>query len=418
MLKLYPESLNAVRLTLIATLSLLASPALAIPAPAYDSLIDQINLAKSPTSLESQANYEAAEGRALQARVLPNPSVTIGSASAYGSGSYAGYQRANTRVFITQPLEIWGQRSARIAATSAQADVAQRRTQQALLIAGNRIAQAYVDAEAAERRFTLATEALALARTDEQTTQILARRGRESALRTVLANSDVVSAESWVAKSQADRDAAFIQLAVLTLLDQPVNKISTSLLDRVPNAATVPTQKTGSIGLAKAELETAALLVAQEKSRAYPATSVSFGATRYSATSEHALSLAVNFSVPLFNRNTGNIAAVQAEQRATIAKWDAIRQNVATVRQSAQASLNLSGSRIQAANTGASVAEEAYRLSRAGFTSGRISQQELRNIRTTLIDARNRVIDSLQDRANAEINLARMEGRIPFREAQ
>ena len=59
-------------------------------------------------------------------------------------------------------------------------------------------------------------------------------------------------------------------------------------------------------------------------------------------------------------------------------------------------------------------AEEAYRLSRIGFEAGRISQLELSSSRAALIAARNAAVDARLARARAEIDLARLQGRLPF----
>ena len=60
-------------------------------------------------------------------------------------------------------------------------------------------------------------------------------------------------------------------------------------------------------------------------------------------------------------------------------------------------------------------AEEAYRLARIGFDAGRISQLELRSSRAALIATRNSAVDARQARVQAEIDLALLEARAPFR---
>ena len=69
-------------------------------------------------------------------------------------------------------------------------------------------------------------------------------------------------------------------------------------------------------------------------------------------------------------------------------------------------------------DAGVTAAEEAYRLSRIGFESGRISQVELRVTRTALVNARSAAVDARLARVRAEIDLARLDGRAPFEGAQ
>jgi outer membrane protein, heavy metal efflux system len=75
-------------------------------------------------------------------------------------------------------------------------------------------------------------------------------------------------------------------------------------------------------------------------------------------------------------------------------------------------------SRVSAADAGVASAEEAYRLSRIGSEAGRISQLELRVTRAALISARTSAVDARLARVQAEIELARQDGRAPFQGAQ
>ena len=59
-------------------------------------------------------------------------------------------------------------------------------------------------------------------------------------------------------------------------------------------------------------------------------------------------------------------------------------------------------------------AEEAYQLARAGFDAGRISQLELRSIRSALISARNTAVNARLARVRAEVELAGLDDRAPF----
>jgi cobalt-zinc-cadmium efflux system outer membrane protein len=122
----------------------------------------------------------------------------------------------------------------------------------------------------------------------------------------------------------------------------------------------------------------------------------------------------ISVSVPLFDRNKGAISAARAEQRAAEARLTGLKLEVQADRSAAQARLTASITRTRAADNGVASAEEAYRLARAGFDAGRISQLELRSIRSALIAARNTAVDARIARVRAEVELARLDGRTPF----
>ena len=99
-----------------------ANPSNADVLPDYEALIARLE--QMPAAVEAAAQAEAAQARARQARALPNPSVSVESENVYGSGPYAGFDSAETTIAINQPLELWGQRGARVAVARAEADAA------------------------------------------------------------------------------------------------------------------------------------------------------------------------------------------------------------------------------------------------------------------------------------------------------
>lgn len=390
------------------------SVALADPAPPYDILIDQ--LGQTSAVLEADALYEAAEARARQARALPNPSVTLEAENAYGSGPYSGYSSADSMLSLSQPLELWGQRRARIDAARIEADTQGLRRAQARWLAAGRLALVYASAEAAVLRHDLAVEALSLIEEDAHAAHSLVDEGREPMLRALQADSDVALAQALLDEARANRDAALAQLTALALLDRPVSSIRVSLLNRVPDTAVVSSTDPLVVRVARAELEAAQSLVTVERRRAFPDVTASFGMQRFEATRDEAFMFGIRLSVPLFDRNKGAISAAQAQQQAAEVRLTARRAETLAEHGAALTVLKASNSRVRATDGGISAAEEAYRLARIGFDAGRISQLELRSVRTALITARYLAVEARLARVQAEINLARLEGRAPFGE--
>lgn len=407
--------LRAVGFAMVAAPFLFLPLALADPAPPYEVLIDR--LGQIPAAIEAEALHDAAEARARQARALPNPSIAVEAEDVYGSGPYSGYDSAQTTFSINQPLELWGQRGARIDAARAEADVAGLRREQVRWLTAGRLALVYAEAEAALLRHELATEALSLTQEDTRAAQALVDEGREPTLRAVQANSEAAVAQALLDEAQANRDAALASLTAIALLDEPATSIPVSLLDQVPPPAAGTGDDPLVVRVAQAELQAATTLVIVERHRALPNVTASLGVRRFEASRDDALTIGVNVSVPLFDRNRGSISAAQAQQRAAEARLTASRLEALAERRAAQASLDASSSRTRAADSGVTAAEEAYRLARVGFDAGRISQLELRSARTALIAASNAAVDARLARVRAEIDLARLEGRAPFGEA-
>lgn len=406
----------AVGCALAAIAAVLASPAWADPAPSFAELLARLD--QTPATLEAGALLDAAEARARQARVRPNPTLALDAENAFGSGPFSGYGNAETTLSITQDLELWGRRTARINAARADAGTASLRRDLAVVDAAGRLALVYAEAEAAERRATLAEENLSLTLADARAALVLVEEGREPLLRGIQGESEAAAARAGLDEAIAERDAAFARLTAVAMLAEPVTTIDVSLLDLAPATALSPTDQTPTVRVAEAERSAAESRIAVERTRSRPDVSASVGLRRYEAEDATALTFGLSLPLPLFDRNRGNIEAAQADFRAADARLMTARQEAQADRAAAQARLRASVSRVNAADAGVTSAEEAYRLSRIGFEAGRISQLELRATRTALVNARTAAVDARLARVRAEIDLARQDGRAPFQGAQ
>lgn len=385
------------------------------PAPSFEALLERIGL--TPATVEAGALLDAAEARVRQARVRPNPELGLEAENAFGSGPFSGYDNAETTLSLSQDLELWGRRGARVEVARADAGTAGLRRDLATVEAGARLALVYAEAEAAQRRFLLAEEALTVTIADTRAALILVEEGREPLLRGIQGESEAAAARATLDEAEAERDAAFARLTAVAMLPTPVTSIDTSLIDRVPAAAAVTSGATPQVRVAEAERAAAETRIEVERIRAKPDVRASVGVRRYEAEDATALTFGLSVPLPLFDRNRGNIEAAQADFRAADARLMGARQEAEADRNAAVARLRASVSRVTATDAGVTTAEEAYRLSRIGFEAGRISQLELRSSRAALIAARNAAVDARLARVRAEIDLARQDGRAPFQGA-
>lgn len=406
----------AVSCALAALMTVLAGPARADPAPSFAELLSRLH--QAPATLEADALSQAAEARVRQARARPNPTIGLDAENAFGTGPFSGFDNAETTLSVSQDLELFGRRTARINAARAEAGTAVLQRDLAVVDAAGRLALVYAEAEAAERRAALAEEALTLTVADARAALALVEEGREPLLRGIQGESEAAAARANLDEAVAERDAAFARLTAVAMLPVPVTTIDASLLDQAPAAALVSSDVSLAVRVAEAQRIAAEQRIAVERVRARPDISASVGVRRYEAEDATALTFGVSMPLPLFDRNRGNIDAAQAEFRAAEARVTGARQEAQADRAAALARLGASLSRVGAADGGVASAEEAYRLSRIGFEAGRISQLEMRVARAALVSARTTAVDARLARVRAEIDLARQDGRAPFQGAQ
>ena len=406
----------AIGCAVVAMATAVTGPAWADPAPSFEALLERIGL--TPTTLEADALLDAAEARVRQARVRPNPELGLEAENAFGTGPFSGYDNAETTLSLSQDPELWGRRGARVEVARAEAGAAVLRRDLAGVEAANRLALVYAEAEAAERRFLLAEEALAVTIADTRAALILVEEGREPLLRGIQGETEAAAARANLDEAHAERDAAFARLTAVAMLPTPVTSIETGLLDRTPAGIAVIAGTTPEVRVAEAERAAAESRIEVERVRARPDVRAPVGVRRYETEDATAVTFGVSMPLPLFDRNRGNIDAARAEFRAADARLMGARQEAEADRNAAEARLRASASRVSATDAGVTAAEEAYRLSRIGFEAGRISQLELRSSRAALINARNAAVDARLARVRAEIDLARLQGRAPFGTSQ
>ena len=165
---------RVVGLGVIAALAASTPSAWADPAPSYADLLGQIG--QAPANLEGSALLDAAKARARQAAVLPNPVLGVDVENTQGTGPYSGFDSAETTVSLSQPLDLWGRRRADIGAGALRGRCGRPAAGDlAGVDASGRLALAYAEAEAGQRRMVLAQEGLDLTLADARSAVKLAR---------------------------------------------------------------------------------------------------------------------------------------------------------------------------------------------------------------------------------------------------
>ena len=403
-------------LAFVAAGALSSGPALADPAPAYAELLRRAQSA-APRLAESRASIAQSEGLARQAAARPNPTLSLEVENFGGQGPFKGGDAAESTASVQQALELGGKRSARIAAGRAELEVARARAAMVSAAFAFDLAQAYAEAEAADLRFKLAGDAIALAEEDLRVTRALVEAGKEAELRVLQARSAVETARAQLGEAQAEREGAFAQLTALAGGDPPITSIAVSLLahaDRMEALPAVDPIDTPAYLAAQAEREAAARRVRVEQTRAAPDVSVSLGVRQLAGDDATALVAGVSAPFPIFDRNRGAISASRAELTAAEARLGAARLDAQAEIASALSKAGAAQIRVAANRQAEATATEAYRLTRLGYEGGKLPLVEVLNARRVLIEARDQILNARLERLTAEAALARLQGAAPF----
>jgi len=385
------------------------------PAPPYPLLLQQAEM-MAPRLREIDANTRAAEGRRDQAGVLPNPSISFYSEN-LGSSTASGFSAQQDTLSVAEPIEFGGKRSARIAAGDADVGSARAEGQLEKLTFAYDLAVDYAAAEAAQARIDLYQTAVDSAAEDLRAAQALVNAGREAELRAVQANSALESARSDLEGARAQLQAALATLSALVASPKLYSSVPQFLL---PMAATLgqrlnpPPQQFPAIAAAEAQRQAAARRVEVERTRPAPTVTATLGVRRIDGFSSPLVVAGIAVPLPLFDDNSGNIAAALAELDGADARLAGARAAADAGWASAVTQANAADTGLRAAQQAASAADSAYRLSRTGYDAGRTPLIEVLTARRNLTDAQLRELDAQVARIRAEANLSRISGLIPF----
>lgn len=388
-----------------------AVPARADLAPPFASVLKQAE--QSPRIQELDADVDRAAGLAEQARARPNPSANIYAENFAGSSPYGGFDRSETTVQLSQPFELGGKRSARIAAGEAGITAARARGHQGRVAYAYELARAYAAVELADRRISIAEDEVEEGEADLKLARALVAAGKEARLRALQAETELNAARAVLEGTRATRTAALARLSALAGVEVPFTGVTESLLDQAPartGYGPVDPQQNAGYLAALADRDAAVRRAASERKRTLPDVTGQIGVRRLEG--DHATALVAGVSVPLrlFDRNRGNIAAAEAEVRNADAKAAAARLEAAATARSAVALADAAEARVAAARRTMATAEETYRLSRIAYEAGKSPLSELLVARHGLGAARGVLADAAAARFEARAQLASLNG--------
>lgn len=408
--------------------AMLAAPLCALPAQAQSSSPsaggDILTLDEAlagagvttPLTQAAEAGVSAAEAGRTVAGLRPNPSVSVDTENALGTGPYRGFNESDTTIAFAMPVELGGKRSARVAV--ADAKVRRAWIDLAVAEADRRVAvtEAYVAAIASERRAKIAEAQVAV------TTENL-RIARDRVM--VGANSPIDEQRALLEQVRATTEAETARrtaTATRAALAQYAGDGAGSALDQdwfdraaAGQGPAEPVDARGTLALAAATADASSAEAALRLARSQraPDLTLTAGTRRLEATGDQAMVFGVSVPLPLFN---GGKAAVtqaarerdRAEAQGRIALFEAERAIAA-----AEADRDRAATAVRASEPALAAATEAARIARIGYAEGKFDQLILLDAERTLLDTRRAGIDARAAYHDAVARLERLTVRLP-----
>ncbi len=368
----------------------------------------------SPALSSAKAALSAAEGTERQAGALSNPELGFEAENLAGSGEYRGTEVAEYTYSISQKVELGGKRTSRRSLAGAERQARHKDMQATQMDIIRDVTMAYAEVLVNEDKLKLASARESLAK------DVLANVSqRVGAARDPLIyknQADVTLATARLENQKVQRDLQLAKRKLASLWgDTTLNE---SLESTVLTSVTVPeplnvyqSKLVANPDLQRYEdLRSAKAAAFQlEKNQNIPDPSFSLGVRDFRETGHQAMVAGVSLPLPVFNRNSGNIARAGAE--ITQAEQDAKQARLNAEQALHEAWLDWQTAHSEASELQTRIipaAQDALTLSRQGYERGRFSFLEVLNAQRTLAEAEAQRLDALQRQLNAKATVERL----------
>lgn len=372
---------------------------------------------RSPVPFASKAGVSAAEAARVVAGLRPNPSISIDTENALGTGPYRGFDESDTTASFALPVELGGKRSARIAVADAR--IGRAEVEVAIAEADLRldVTEAYTGLIAADRRAAIAEAQLVVAAENLRIARDRVMVGANSPIDEQRAALEEVKAR---AEAEAARLTAQAARALLRRYvgDRALGELDARWFDQ-PISGSYGPEAPGSVAdtlalaVAAADIETAEAGLRLARSQRVPDVTLTAGTRRLGASNDQAMVFGVTIPLPVFNGGKAAVAQAarerdQAEVRQRVALFDAERAIAA-----AEADRDRAAAAVVASEPALAAAREAARIARIGYAEGKFDQMVLLDAERTLLETQRAAIDARAAYHNATARLERLTTRRP-----
>lgn len=389
------------------------------PALGLDELV-QIGLAQHPRLAQAAFAIDAARGRALQAGLYPNPTV---SATFDELGDRTGPGGVNTIPLVNQEIVTGGKLKLSRAAATREVDQATLNLMaQRYGLLGN-IRQAYFEVVTLQRRVEILGELVKLAeKSAEQTQKLLDAKQ--------VARLDLVQLEVELERLRAEEDATRRELpaayrrlaAVVGVSKLPIASVAGTLdaplppyeLERVQAIVLEvhPELQSARVGIDKARLQ-----LRRAEVEPIPNVTVGAGYVRQNQNRSNDWTIGVSVPVPVWNRNQGNIAAARAQVGQAVQEVGLVENDL--VERLATAFRDFNSARQRAERYRTAIlpkAQETYELSVRAYKGGQFEYLRVLEAQRAVTQARLESVRALGEawRAAGVISGLAIEDQWPF----
>ena len=396
-----------------------------VPEHAFDfdgnpvTLQKAIDLAIEHNPVLSASRWEkrAMDGRVIQAGLLPNPEIEAETENFGGSGVFHGFDAAETKVELSQLIELGGKRAKRSTHAVLGRDLAQWDYEVTRADVVARATLAFMNVLFAQARVTLMQKLLHLANEVLQTTLERVKAGKISPMEAVRAEVDRSTSRIDVKHAQYDLKAARRQLSGSWGGTTPTFGEAAGRLGQLlplPSLETLESMVSRNPDVARwaVAIEQHRAGVDLEKAQGVPDLTVSLGAKHHNEVNDTAFLMKVSIPIPIFDRNQG--ATLEARERVSKSREESKAVWLRAVNTLAEIYQTLSRAHMEATDLAQHVlpsAKAAFEASEEGFRHGKFAYLDMLDAQRTLVSVNLRHLDALFAYQQARTQVERLVGQ-------
>jgi cobalt-zinc-cadmium efflux system outer membrane protein len=374
-------------------------------------------LMRNPELAAFSWETRAAEARALQAGLPPNPELGIDLEDFAGTGTQAGFKGAQLALQLSQVVELGGKRLKRARAAQCERDLAAWDYEAKRLDVYTQTAQAYVELLAAQERQALAQDTLRLA---ERAFAVVAERVRAGKVSPVEeSKARVAQTTARVAAQRAESDARTARRALAATWGAATPSFTRVEGDLTPARPTPSFEDLARLlaqnpDLARwtAEMALRRAVIDLEQAKAWPDVALGGGVKNSWDIDERTGILGLSIPLPLFDRNQGGILEARYRLAKSEEERRAIEVRVMTELYRTHQALAQAHSEAAALQSEAMpAAQSAFDGAQEGYQRGKWGYLEVLDAQRTLFDVRAQWIDALARYHKALADTERLIGQ-------
>lgn len=366
----------------------------------YDGAL-QKTLIESYLIQSSLNEIEGKEGERIQSGLFLNPVFSYSVENVFGNRDWKGWESAESRYEIAQPIQINGQRQCESNIACYRLHAAQFRHSYLEVKVANALKIAYLDVCKAQELLDLAIEQKRTSSEINEAVLAKSENGKVSALEIKKSLIGLANSELALQKAHTNLEITREKLASFwcgscadfECLDFPYYEFECppSLEECVYDNCHHPLLLQIQFDQLCAEEE-----VKLEKAQRFPNLIVTAGYKTLNNTRNKGMVLGLAFPLNIFDRNQGNVAASEAEHCRAFNRYLDIQIALQTRLSGLHKEVMQSYSEvIQIKTIILILAEEAYAITLDGYNAGKFEYLDLLDAQKTLFEAKERYVEAL-----------------------